>query len=80
MSHHVSSADIAINGDHLDKSKIAKVKTISLAVAGLGTLISLYLLFSCSRENSRELRLFLGICLLFFSYSFDWWGILDAAS
>jgi len=45
MSHHVTSADIAINGDHLDNSKVAKVKTIALAIAGIGTLISLYLLF-----------------------------------
>ncbi|RYD33206.1 MAG: hypothetical protein EOP87_11440, partial [Verrucomicrobiaceae bacterium] len=45
MSHHVTSADIAINGDHLDKSKIAKVKTIAGAVALIGTLVSLYLLF-----------------------------------
>ncbi len=45
MSHHVTSADIAINGDHLDNSKVAKTKSICLAVAGVGTLISLYLLF-----------------------------------
>lgn len=43
--HHVTSADIAINGDHLDVSKVAKVKTIALAIAALGTVISLYLLF-----------------------------------
>ena len=24
--HHVTSADIALNGDHLDNSKVAKVK------------------------------------------------------
>ncbi|MBC7980677.1 MAG: hypothetical protein H7Y36_08965 [Armatimonadetes bacterium] len=45
MSHHVTSADIAIHGDHLDQSKIAKVKTIALATAAIGTLVSLYLLF-----------------------------------
>ena len=45
MSHHVTSADIAIHGDHLDKSKVAKVKTICLGIAGIGTLLSLYLLF-----------------------------------
>ena len=43
--HHVTSADIAINGDHLDVSKVAKVKTIALAIAALGTVVSLYLLF-----------------------------------
>lgn len=45
MSHHVTSADIAIHGDHLDNSKVAKVKTICLAVMVIGTLVSLYLLF-----------------------------------
>jgi hypothetical protein len=45
MSHHVTSSDIAINGDHLDNSKVAKVKTICLAVAGIGTVLSLCILF-----------------------------------
>ncbi|MBG7608665.1 MAG: hypothetical protein IZT59_11655 [Verrucomicrobia bacterium] len=45
MSHNVTSADIAINGDHLDNSKVAKVKTICLAIAAIGSLISLCLLF-----------------------------------
>ncbi|MDE0835614.1 MAG: hypothetical protein OSA84_04605 [Akkermansiaceae bacterium] len=45
MSHHVTSSDIAINGDHLDNSKVAKVKTICLGIAGIGTLISLLGLF-----------------------------------
>ena len=43
--HHVTSADIAINGDHLDNSKVAKVKSAALGIAVLGTVISLYLLF-----------------------------------
>jgi hypothetical protein len=43
--HHVTSADIAINGDHLDASKVSKVKNIALGVAVIGTVISLYLLF-----------------------------------
>lgn len=43
--HHVTSADIAINGDHLDISKISKVKSTALSIAVLGTLASLYLLF-----------------------------------
>jgi len=43
--HHVTSADIAINGDHLDNSKVSKVKTIAAAIAAVGTVISLYLLF-----------------------------------
>lgn len=45
MGHHVTSSDIKIDGDHLDNSKIAKVKMIAAAVALIGTLISIYLLF-----------------------------------
>lgn len=45
MSHHVTSADIAINGDHLDNSKIATVKTVCLAIAAVGTIASLLGLF-----------------------------------
>jgi hypothetical protein len=45
MAHHVTSSDIAINGDHLDTSSIAKVKAGALAVAVAGTLVSLWLLF-----------------------------------
>jgi hypothetical protein len=43
--HHVTSADIAIHGDHLDSSKVSKVKSAALGVTILGTLVSLYLLF-----------------------------------
>ncbi len=43
--HHVTSADIAIHGDHLDTSKVAKVKTAALGIAAIGTVISVYLLF-----------------------------------
>ncbi len=43
--HHVTSADIAIHGDHLDPSKVSKVKSIAMGVAVLGTVVSLYLLF-----------------------------------
>ncbi|MGD7652349.1 MAG: hypothetical protein ACQCXQ_03975 [Verrucomicrobiales bacterium] len=43
--HHVTSKDIAIDGDHLDNSKVAKVKTVSMAIAAIGTVIGLYLLF-----------------------------------
>jgi hypothetical protein len=45
MSHHVTSADIAIHGDHLDNSKVAKAKTIALGIAGIGTIASLLGLF-----------------------------------
>ena len=43
--HHVTSADIAIHGDHLDPSKTAKTKAIALVIAVLGVAASLYLLF-----------------------------------
>jgi hypothetical protein len=43
--HHVTSADIAIHGDHLDTSKVSKLKSAALVVAAVGTLASLYLLF-----------------------------------
>jgi len=45
MSHHVTSADIAINGDHLDASKVSRVKTIALGITIIGVLVSIYLLF-----------------------------------
>jgi hypothetical protein len=45
MSHHVTSSDIAINGDHLDNSKVAKIKSILLIVATTGTIVSLLGLF-----------------------------------
>ncbi len=45
MSHHVTSSDIAIHGDHLDKSKVSTLKTILLIVAGIGTIVSLLALF-----------------------------------
>ena len=46
--HHVTSADIAIHGDHLDHSKVAKIKNAALYVAGAGTLLSIYMLFFAS--------------------------------
>lgn len=52
--HHVTSADIAIDGDHLDNSKVAKVKIIAMALAAVGTLISLYLLFFASEKTRGE--------------------------
>jgi hypothetical protein len=43
--HHVTSADIPANGEHLDPSKVSRVKSLALAVASLGSLISVWLLF-----------------------------------
>jgi hypothetical protein len=45
MSHHVTSSDIAIHGDHLDNSKVSTIKTILLIIAGVGTVIGLLGLF-----------------------------------
>jgi hypothetical protein len=45
MSHHVTSADIAIHGDHLDTSKVSKVKAIAGIVALIGTIVSICALF-----------------------------------
>lgn len=42
MAHHpVTSSDIAVHGEHLDPAKVSKVKTIAIAVSGVGLLISL---------------------------------------
>ncbi len=49
--HHVTSSDIAIHGDHLDKSKLVVVKMAAAAIAVIGTLASLYLLFFASEKS-----------------------------
>ena len=59
MGHHATSSDIKIDGDHLDNSKVAKVKMIAAAIAGLGTLVSIYLLFFASNPVKG-------------SYSYSW--------
>ncbi|MCX6866180.1 MAG: hypothetical protein NTV46_08200 [Verrucomicrobia bacterium] len=43
--HHVTSADLAIHGDHLDSATVSTVKSIAMGVAIVGTVASLYLLF-----------------------------------
>ena len=46
MTHrHVTSADIAHDGDHLDASMVARVKSVALGVTVVCTLASVYLLF-----------------------------------
>ena len=50
MSHHVTSAEIAIHGDHLDNSKVAKAKILAFGVAGIGTIVSLLGLFGVFGE------------------------------
>ena len=54
MAHHVTSHDIPVNGEHLDKSRIAKVKTIALAIMVLGGLLSMYLLFLAPAKQQGE--------------------------
>ncbi|MEN9991375.1 MAG: hypothetical protein RLZZ224_1077 [Verrucomicrobiota bacterium] len=51
MAHHVTSHDIPVNGEHLDPSKISKVKTVSLAVMVLGSLLSIYFLFLAPKSQ-----------------------------
>ncbi|MEX1049069.1 MAG: hypothetical protein WED15_06055 [Akkermansiaceae bacterium] len=51
--HHVTSADIAINGDHLDTSKVSKVKSTALAVAVIGTIVSILTFFGVLGEHFR---------------------------
>ena len=43
--HHVTSAHIAMDGDHLDAAKVSKVKSLLLGVTVVCTLVSMYLLF-----------------------------------
>lgn len=49
--HHVTSSDIAIHGDHLDNSKLVMVKLVAAAIAIVGTLISVYMLFFASNPT-----------------------------
>jgi hypothetical protein len=77
--HHVTSADIAINGDHLDNSKVAKVKTAALGIAAVGTLISLYLLFFASNAT-KGLRLLLAVRVLLLPHALHRRVLLDAAA
>ncbi len=60
MANHVTSAEIAVNGDHLDTSAVAKVKTVSLAIAAAGSLISLLTFFGAFGEFFRG------------TYSYSW--------
>jgi hypothetical protein len=54
MSHHpVTSADIAINGDHLDQSKVATIKLVSLVIAGAGVLVSILAFAGLLGEHFR---------------------------
>ena len=78
--HHVTSADIAINGDHLDTSKVAKVKSIAMGVAVLGTVVSLYLLFFAPEKIRGPLRLFLAVRVLLFPDALHRRVFLDAAA
>jgi len=43
--HHVTAADIAIHGDHLEPSKVARLQSILKGVAIAGVMVSLYLLY-----------------------------------
>ncbi|MFD0892419.1 hypothetical protein KBB96_13400 [Luteolibacter ambystomatis] len=61
--HHVTSADIPVNGEHLDPAKVSKLKTICLAIMALGTLAS-YVVFLMG--NNPSFQKIAGI------YSYSW--------
>ncbi len=60
MAHHVTSADIAINGDHLDHSRVAKIKSAAMIVAAIGSLVSILTFFGIFGKH------FLG------TYAYSW--------
>lgn len=83
MSHHVTSADIAINGDHLETSKVSKVKTIAGGVAAVGSLVSVYLLFFAPeviRGNYAYSWLFAFYLFLTLSIGGVFWTLLHNVS
>jgi hypothetical protein len=43
--HHVTSSDLPVNGEHLDPSKVSRVKSLALSISALGSMISVWLLF-----------------------------------
>lgn len=45
MAHQVTSKDIPTNGEHLEKSKIAKLQLISGVIGGIGLIASIIFLF-----------------------------------
>lgn len=45
MSHHVTSHDIPVNGEHLDRAKVGKYKNLAGIIMVLGLAASVYLLF-----------------------------------
>jgi hypothetical protein len=51
--HHVTSADIAINGDHLDASKVSKVKSLCLGTAVIGVIFSILVFTGVLGEHLR---------------------------
>ncbi len=44
MAHFITSKDIPADGEHLDKSKVAKLQNICGLIGGVGTLVSILLL------------------------------------
>lgn len=59
MAHQVTSKDIPTNGEHLEKSKVAKLQLITGAIGGIGLLASLIFLLVGSGEAHG-------------SYAFSW--------
>ena len=50
MAHQVTSKDIPINGEHLEKGKIATLQMICGGIGGIGLLASIIYLVSGSGE------------------------------
>lgn len=63
MAHQVTSKDIPTNGEHLEKSKIAHLQTLTGGIAAVGLIASIAFLFFGGGENGTELH---------GSYSFSW--------
>ena len=63
MAHQVTSKDIPTNGEHLERSKIAHLQTLTGGIAAVGLIASIAFLFFGGGENGTELH---------GSYSFSW--------
>ena len=51
MAHQVTSKDIPINGEHLEKGKIATLQMICGGIGGIGLLTSIIYLINGSGES-----------------------------
>ncbi|MGC4014948.1 MAG: hypothetical protein QM755_10600 [Luteolibacter sp.] len=61
--HHVTSADIPVNGEHLDPAKVSKLKTICLVIMAIGTLASYVVLLMGNNPSFQKIAGY---------YSYSW--------